>query len=199
METFFLVIIALALCTVIATIGAVVYSYIKTKISQEPSLQKSSSSSTKVKETQPLLCEENKQHSVEPSLPAREGLYVLGVSSLSLLLVFLVAERGIPVTLVISKDPGSLALAFPRNVADFVKRNYGCESVHDMIAALPESVVVVPEETLAALPETGVRVEASTIKDPFFMVDELCGKSDDVILVKRSCFNRKSQDDFEII
>jgi hypothetical protein len=194
METFFLVIIALALCSIIATVGAVFYSYIKTKISREPSFQESSSLPKNVLEAQPLLREE-KKHNVRPSLP---GLYVLGVSSLSLLLVFLAAERGVPVTLVVSKDPGSLALAFPRNVADFVKRNYACESVHDMIAALPESVVVVPEETLVSLPETGIRVEAPTIKDPFFMADELCGKSDAVILVKRSCSNRK-QDEFEIL
>lgn len=176
MNTIFLIILTLVLCIIITIVVAIVYNYVNTKISQSKSC---------VVDTEITLLRK-KKHDVP--LPAKEeGLYVIGVSSLSLLLVFLAVERGIPVTLVVFENPGSISLSFPHNVADFIKRHYACESVHDMIAMLPKSVIVIPEETLLSLPDTGVRVESSMIKDPFFMVDELCGKPDSVILIKRSC------------
>jgi hypothetical protein len=174
MHTFFIVMLTLALSAIIATFFAIIYS-VQNKISREPSFEDKT------------LC--------EPLLPEREsvsfraggGLYVIGVSSHSLLFILLATERGIPVTLVVSNDPESLELSFPRNIADFVKKHYKCESVHDMINVLPESVVVVPEDMLPSSHKTAIIVEARTMDDPFVMADKLCGQSDRVILIKRSC------------
>jgi len=55
-----------------------------------------------------------------------------------------------------------------------------------MICLLPEGVVVIPEDLFTSS-TNGVIVKATSIKDPFVTADELCGKSDSVMLVQRAC------------
>ena len=178
MDTFVLVILVVAFFTIVTTVVVTFYNYGKTKILQS---QDASSNPKQVATT---------------NIPAKNGLCVTGVSAHSLLLVFLAAERGVPVTLIVSSDPSSIVSTFPANIADFVKANYKCENVYDMIASLPKSVNVIPEdEKSSSLP--GIQVGMETIKDPFFMAETLCGKADSVIIIQQSC--SKLQDDFDII
>lgn len=179
MDTFVLVILVVAFFTIVTTVVVTFYNYCKTKILQSQDVSSNP-----------------KQVATTNNIPAKNALCVTGVSAHSLLLVFLAAERGVPVTLIVSSDPSSIVSTFPANIADFVKVNYKCENVYDMIASLPKSVNVIPEdEKSSSLP--GIQVGMETIKDPFFMAETLCGKADSVIIIQQSC--SKLQDDFDII